>query len=135
MTELEKITTEKQASETTIINNNFEKLDIKAIEKYLKNISFENYEHYNKGKVYQKNKELNLVQYFFKLLMQEINKESTNNESDINNIVISRLNKKMVVDNLSGLNSVLSNFNLNNEKILYILLGTIIQYIYELEEK
>ena len=29
--------------------------------------------------------------------MQEINKENTNNESDINNIVISRLNKKMLI--------------------------------------
>ena len=135
MSELDKITTEKQASETTIINETSNKLDIKQIEKYIKSISFDNYENYNKGKVYQKNKELNLVQYFFKLLMQEINKENTNNESDINNIVISRLNKKMVVDNISGLNSILSNFNLNDEKILYILLGTIIQYIYELEEK
>ena len=135
MSELDKITTEKQASETTIINETSNKLDIKQIEKYIKSISFDNYENYNKGKVYQKNKELNLVQYFFKLLMQEINKENTNNESDINNIVISRLNKKMVIDNISGLNSILSNFNLNDEKILYILLGTIIQYIYELEEK
>lgn len=135
MSELDKITTEKQASETTIINETNNKLDINQIEKYIKSISFDNYENYNKGKVYQKNKELNLVQYFFKLLMQEINKENTNNESDINNIVISRLNKKMVIDNISGLNSILSNFNLNDEKILYILLGTIIQYIYELEEK
>ena len=135
MSELDKITTEKQASETTIINETNNKLDINQIEKYIKSISFDNYENYNKGKVYQKNKELNLVQYFFKLLMQEINKENTNNESDINNIIISRLNKKMVVDNISGLNSILSNFNLNDEKILYILLGTIIQYIYELEEK
>jgi uncharacterized protein (UPF0305 family) len=82
------------------------------------------------GRVYQKNKNIQFLDTFFKLLEEEINKIETKNNRDADNTFFN-LNKKILYNNMYNIKEIVKQYNLNEERILYFLLGTVIQYIYE----
>lgn len=82
------------------------------------------------GRVYQKNKNIEFLDTFFKLLEEEINKIETKNNRDADNTFFN-LNKKILYNNMYNIKEIVKQYNLNEERILYFLLGTVIQYIYE----
>jgi len=134
MSELEDKT--KQVSATSIDSIVKEKINfnIDDFDSIIKILDIEKYDYYKKGKVYQKNKDLKIVQAIIKSFINEIN-EIELDDKNTNNIILSKLNKKLIIEQLNGLHSLLTNINLKEDKLLYTLLGTMIQYIYEQYEK
>ena len=134
MSELEDKT--KQVSATSIDSIVKEKINfnIDDFDSIIKILDIEKYDYYKKGKVYQKNKDLKIIQAIIKSFINEIN-EIELDDKNTNNIILSKLNKKLIIEQLNGLHSLLTNINLKEDKLLYTLLGTMIQYIYEQYEK
>jgi len=134
MSELEDKT--KQVSATSIDSIVKEKINfnIDDFDSIIKILDIEKYDYYKKGKVYQKNKDLKIIQAIIKSFINEVN-EIELDDKNTNNIILSKLNKKLIIEQLNGLHSLLTNINLKEDKLLYTLLGTMIQYIYEQYEK
>ena len=134
MSELEDKT--KQVSATSIDSIVKEKINfnIDDFDSIIKILDIEKYDYYKKGKVYQKNKDLKIIQAIIKSFINEIN-EIELDDKNTNNLILSKLNKKLIIEQLNGLHSLLTNINLKEDKLLYTLLGTMIQYIYEQYEK
>ena len=134
MSELEDKT--KQVSATSIDSIVKEKVNfnIDDFDSIIKILDIEKYDYYKKGKVYQKNKDLKIIQAIIKSFINEVN-EIELDDKNTNNIILSKLNKKLIIEQLNGLHSLLTNINLKEDKLLYTLLGTMIQYIYEQYEK
>lgn len=134
MSELDNYTKEVKPTSLTLDEDIIKDFDIEYIEKFIKDLDYEKYNNFISGKVYQKNKELNLYNCITKLLLDNIN-VSEDNSTDSTNKNLSKLNKKLVTDNLQNLNTLLNNLPIDNMKIFYSLLGTMIQYIYEFEKR
>jgi len=82
------------------------------------------------GRVYQKNKKNNLIETFFKLVTEEVNKMESKNNKDLDNSFFN-LNKKILSNNVYNLKEILKTYNIDEERLSYFLLGTLIQYMYE----
>ena len=134
MSELDNYTKEVKPTSLTLDEDIIKDFDIEYIEKFIKDLDYEKYNNFISGKVYQKNKELNLYNCITKLLLDNIN-VSEDNFTDSTNKNLSKLNKKLLTDNLQNLNTLLNNLPIDNMKIFYSLLGTMIQYIYEFEKR
>ena len=134
MSELDNYTKEVKPTSLTLEDDIIKNFDIEYIEKFIKDLDYEKYNNFISGKVYQKNKELNLYNCITKLLLDNINVIEDNSTDSINKN-LSKLNKKIVTDNLQNLNTLLNNLPIDNMKIFYSLLGTMIQYIYEFEKR
>lgn len=134
MSELENKTVEKSPSELLHPKLDEVTFDFEKLGELIKKIDYKNFEDYNHGRVYQKNKELNILQSIIILLINEV-KETNHNHTDATNVILSKVNKKLIVEQLSSLNLVFNHLNLDNKKIYHYLLGTIIQYIYEQDKK
>jgi|TARA_R100000482_G_scaffold124935_1_gene80103 hypothetical protein len=109
------------------------KLNLEEFESFIKVFGYDNFNSFNEGKVYQKNKELNLITSIFKLFNEEI--KSIDAKTDVKNLSLLKINKKLIVENIHNLNNLLNSLDIKEEKILYKLLGTMIQYLYELRER
>lgn len=82
------------------------------------------------GRVYQKNKKINLIETFFKLITEEVGKMESKNNKDLDNSFFN-LNKKILSNNVYNLKEILKTYNIDEERLSYFLLGTLIQYMYE----
>lgn len=134
MSDLDNYTKEVKPTSLTTEEEVSKDFNIEYIEKFIKELDYEKYNNFISGKVYQKNKELNLYNSITKLLLDNIN-GIDDNSTDGTNKNLSKLNKKLLIDNLQNLNTLLNNLPIDNIKIFYSLLGTMIQYIYEFEKK
>ena len=134
MSDLDNYTKEVKPTSLTTEEEVNKDFNIEYIEKFIKELDYEKYNNFISGKVYQKNKELNLYNSITKLLLDNIN-GIDDNSTDGTNKNLSKLNKKLLIDNLQNLNTLLNNLPIDNIKIFYSLLGTMIQYIYEFEKK
>ena len=92
--------------------------------------NFENYQEFNNGLVYQKNKDIKLVEQFFKLLIEEADKIQSKAKNTDDNILFKN-NKKILITNLNFIRETFNQYGINESRMLYFLLGTFIQYIYE----
>lgn len=134
MRELEKITKEIPSStlSTTEKENIFPFNEITA---YLKqSLDIDDYNTFVKGMVKQKNnKRIDILKIFLELVcndVNEINSIQTNGDKSFFNV-----NKKILLSNLQNSYEILKMYNVCGDKILYTLLGTLIQYIYETKQK
>lgn len=109
---------------------NKEKINLDDIYDFLIPDNADNKNSLLSGRVYQKNKNIEFLDTFFKLLEEEINKIETKNNRDADNTFFN-LNKKILFNNMYNIKEIVKQYNLNEERILYFLLGTVIQYIYE----
>lgn len=82
------------------------------------------------GRVFQKNKKIKIVENLFKLLEEEIKKMESKNNKDLDNAFFN-LNKKIVSTNLYNIKEIMNQYNIDESRIIYFLLGTLIQYIYD----
>lgn len=107
-----------------------EKINLDDIYNFLTPDNTDNKNSLLSGRVYQKNKNIEFLDTFFKLLEEEINKIETKNNRDADSTFFN-LNKKILYNNMYNIKEIVKQYNLNQERILYFLLGTVIQYIYE----
>jgi hypothetical protein len=82
------------------------------------------------GRVFQKNKKIKIVENLFKLLEEEIKKMESKNNKDLDNAFFN-LNKKIISTNLYNIKEIMNQYNIDESRIIYFLLGTLIQYIYD----
>ena len=82
------------------------------------------------GRVFQKNKKLKFIDNFFKLIEEEINKLETKNNKDLDASFFN-LNKKILSNNFYNLKEIINLYNIDEERILYFIIGTLIQSIYD----
>jgi len=82
------------------------------------------------GRVFQKNKKIKIIENLFKLLEEEIKKMESKNNKDLDNAFFN-LNKKIVSTNLYNIKEIMNQYNIDESRIIYFLLGTLIQYIYD----
>lgn len=107
-----------------------DKISINELIDFFKDGNFENYQEFNNGLVYQKNKDIKLVELFFKLLIEEADKIQSKAKNTDDNILFKN-NKKILITNLNFIRETFNQYGINESKMLYFLLGTFIQYIYE----
>jgi hypothetical protein len=82
------------------------------------------------GRVYQTNKKLNLINTLFKMLQEEVEKIDSKNNKDLDKSFFN-LNKKILSSNLYNIKEILKTYDIDEKRLSYFLLGTLIQYIYE----
>jgi hypothetical protein len=82
------------------------------------------------GRVFQKNKKIKIVENLFKLLEEEIKKMESKNNKDLDNAFFN-LNKKIISTNLYNIKEIMNQYNIDESRIIYFLLGTLIQYMYD----
>jgi len=129
MNELEKLTKEVN-QDGFIKNKEVNKIDIDDIVNFFTDDNFDNKSRVIAGRVFQKNKKNDTIETFFKLIEGEIKKIESKNNKDPDNSFFN-LNKKILSNNIYNLKEIIRTYDIDNEKILYFLIGTLIQYVYE----
>jgi hypothetical protein len=76
-----------------------DKISINELIDFFKDGNFENYQEFNNGLVYQKNKDIKLVEQFFKLLIEEADKIQSKAKNTDDNILFKN-NKKILFEKL-----------------------------------
>jgi len=82
------------------------------------------------GRVYQKNKKLNFLETFFKLIEEEISKLETKNNKDLDNSFFN-LNKKILSSNFFIIKEIINLYGIDEDRLITFLVGTVIQSIYD----
>jgi hypothetical protein len=82
------------------------------------------------GRVYQKNKKNKPIETFFKLLQEEVSKLESKNNKDLDKSFFN-FNKKILSSNIYHINEIINLYNLDGDRIINFLIGTLIQSIYD----
>lgn len=122
----------KDVKNSAPLNNEDVKIeyDIDEIISFFIKDNVDNKSTFTAGRVYQKNKKNNLIETFFKLVTEEVGKIESKNNKDLDNSFFN-LNKKILSNNVYNLKEILKTYNIDEERLTYFLLGTLIQYMYE----
>ena len=126
--ELDKITTEKPP--TSFIKDIKKEINIDDVISFFVNEDIDKKNQILSGRVYQKNKKIKLLETFFKILQEEINKTESKNVKDLDNSFFN-LNKKILSSNIHNIKEIINLYNIDEERIIYFILGTLIQSIYD----
>ena len=126
--ELNKITTEKPP--TSFIKDIKKEINIDDVISFFVNEDIDKKNQILSGRVYQKNKKIKLLETFFKILQEEINKTESKNVKDLDNSFFN-LNKKILSSNIHNIKEIINLYNIDDERILYFIIGTLIQSIYD----
>ena len=126
--ELDKITTEKPP--TSFIKDIKKDIEIEDVVDFFINSDNDKKSQIISGRVFQKNKKIKPLETIFKLLQEEINNIETKNNKDLDNSFFN-LNKKILSSNLYNLKEIINLYNIDEERILYFIIGTLIQSIYD----
>ena len=134
MSELEKVTTGVESSSLKCIPANTE-LPFDQIKASLKeSLKMDEFDAFQQGLVKQKNnKEIDILKTFLELIYNDINEINSKQTGD--DKIFFNINKKILVSNLQNSHEILKLYKLNDDKLLYTLLGTLIQYIHERRRK
>ena len=134
MSEIEKVTTDVESSSLKEIPkiNEFPFDQIKtSLKESLKTDEFDAVE---QGLVKQKNnKEIDILKTFLELIYNDVNEINSKHTGD--DKIFFNINKKILISNLQNSHEILKMYKLNDDKLLYTLLGTLIQYMYERRRK
>ena len=134
MSELEKVTTEVESTPLKDVPkiNEFPFDQIKASLK--ESLKMEEFNAIQQGLVKQKNnKEIDIIKTFLELIYNDVN-EINSKQTGVDKIFFN-INKKILISNLQNSHEILKLYKLNDDKLLYTLLGTLIQYMYERRRK
>ena len=129
MNELDKHTKEVN-QDTFIKNDESSEISIDDIVKFFTDDNLDNKSGITAGRVYQKNKKNDIIETFFKLVEGEIKKMESKNNKDPDNSFFN-LNKKILSNNIYNLKEIVRTYEIDEAKISYFLIGTLIQYVYE----
>lgn len=125
---------EKNSQEIQPTSLNFDEIkkefNVDEIVDFFINENFDRKSTLISGRVYQKNKKHELVDVFFKLITEEIKKIQSKNNRDLDNSLFN-LNKKILLNNVDNIKEIIKIYNIDEERIAYFIIGTLIQYIYE----
>tara|TARA_E500000318_G_C3548544_1_gene207811 strand:+ start:457 stop:855 length:399 start_codon:yes stop_codon:yes gene_type:complete len=132
MSELDKIITEK--APTSFQQDKEEKIDINSVVNFFTNFEKDTENQIISGRVYQKNKKHKPIETIFKLLEEEVSKLETKNNKDLDNSFFN-LNKKILSSNIYNIKEIINLYNLDQDRILNFLIGTLIQSIYDKEDR
>ena len=133
MSELEKVTTIVESSLKDVPENNEFPFD--QIKRSLKeSLKMDEFDAVQQGLVKQKNnKEIDVLKTFLELIYNDVNEINSKQTGD--DKIFFNINKKILLSNLQNSHEILKMYKLNDDKLLYTLLGTLIQYIYERRSK
>lgn len=134
MNELEKHTAVKPSS-TLMPQVEVNKFPFNEIKLALKDsLEMDNYDAFIQGMVKQKNiKKVDILKTFFESLYNEVNDINSKHTGEDKSFF--NINKKILITNLQNSHEILKMYDIGDEKLLYSLLGTLIQYIYERKER
>ena len=129
MTNLNDITTE-------VVNSSYGKppvpadLSLDKLKDYVKSCStLDEYNAFIDGTVKVKNiKQLDIVKCLFDLICNDVNEINSKHLGDDKTFI--NTNKKILLTTLQYTHETLKTYNIDDKKILYHILGTVIQYIY-----
>lgn len=128
MKEIDKIS--KDVSPSSLKNDADKKeISLKEIIEYF-SLDDEYVEFLYSGKTYQTYKQLDLLKLIFNHITQEVDSFQSKNERDNDNTFFN-FNKKILKNNITNTKEILKIYNIDEKKMLYFLIGTFIQYIYE----
>lgn len=128
MSELDKIT--KEIDNGFQIKKEEKNIAIEDIVKFFTGGDIEKNNQIITGRVYQKNKDIKLIDNVFKILEEEIKKIETKNNKDLDNSFFN-LNKKILSTNLYNIKEIINLYSIDEKRIIYFLIGTVIQSIYD----
>ena len=128
MSELEKVV--KEVKNGFQVEVSKKEITIDDIVAFFTGEGIDNKNQINTGRVYQKNKEIKLIDNIFKILEEEIKKIETKNNKDLDNSFFN-LNKKILSTNMYNLKEIINLYDIDEKKIIYFLIGTVIQSIYD----
>tara|TARA_A100000171_G_scaffold52827_1_gene73428 strand:- start:3938 stop:4333 length:396 start_codon:yes stop_codon:yes gene_type:complete len=128
MSELEKVV--KEVKNGFQVEGSKKEITIDDIVAFFTGEGIDNKNQINTGRVYQKNKEIKLIDNIFKILEEEIKKIETKNNKDLDNSFFN-LNKKILSTNMYNLKEIINLYDIDEKKIIYFLIGTVIQSIYD----
>ena len=129
MNNLDKLT--KEVKPNNFIEKNSENnLNIDDIIEFFLDNDVDNKSSLVAGRVYQKNKKNDIIETLFKLIEGEIKKIESKNNKD-SDISFFNLNKKILFNNIYNLKEIIKTYDIDDKKISYFIIGTLIQYVYE----
>ena len=133
MSEVEKITKDVPSStlvhQVETIKFPFEELKLSLKD----SLEMDNYDAFIQGMVKQKNnKNIDILKVFLEFVYSDINDINSKHTGDDKSFF--NINKKILISNLQNSHEILKMYNVGDDKLLYSLLGTLIQYIYERKE-
>ena len=133
MSELEKVTTIVESSLKDVPENNEFPFD--QIKRSLKeSLKMDEFDAVQQGLVKQKNNiEIDVLMTFLELIYNDVNEINSKQTGD--DKIFFNINKKILLSNLQNSHEILKMYKLNDDKLLYTLLGTLIQYMYERRSK
>jgi len=134
MSEIEKVTTDVESSSLKEIPkiNEFPFDQIKTSLK--ESLKTDEFDAVQQGLVKQKNnKEIDILKTFLELIYNDVNEINSKHTGD--DKIFFNINKKILISNLQNSHEILKMYKLNDDKLLYTLLGTLIQYMYERRRK
>jgi len=134
MSEIEKVTTDVESSSLKEIPkiNEFPFDQIKTSLK--ESLKTDEFDAVQQGLVKQKNnKEIDILKTFLELIYNDVNEINSKHTGD--DKIFFNINKKILMSNLQNSHEILKMYKLNDDKLLYTLLGTLIQYMYERRRK
>tara|TARA_R110000803_G_scaffold210030_1_gene280806 strand:+ start:770 stop:1174 length:405 start_codon:yes stop_codon:yes gene_type:complete len=97
-------------------------------------LEMDNYDAFIQGMVKQKNnKKVDILKVFLESLYNDVNDINSKHTGDDKSFF--NINKKILITNLQNSHEILKMYGIGDDKLLYSLLGTLIQYIYERNER
>jgi|TARA_R110000803_G_scaffold208099_1_gene276554 c-di-AMP phosphodiesterase-like protein len=134
MNELEKNTLTKPSSTLTSQPTRAE-FPFDEIKRSLKDsLEMDNYDAVIQGMVKQKNnKKIDILKVFLESVYTDINDINSKHTGDDKSFF--NINKKILISNLQNSHEILKIYDIGDRKLLYTMLGTLIQYIYERNER
>tara|TARA_R110000796_G_scaffold72921_1_gene164435 strand:+ start:1033 stop:1437 length:405 start_codon:yes stop_codon:yes gene_type:complete len=121
---------------TEVVNSSYDKpsvpadLSLDKLKDYVKSCStLDEYNAFIDGTVKVKNiKQLDIVKCLFDLICNDVNEINSKHLGDDKTFF--NTNKKILLTTLQYTHETLKTYNIDDKKILYHILGTVIQYIY-----
>ena len=132
MSELDKITVEKNP--TCFPKENKKELEIQDVIDFFIDKRNDKKGQIISGRVYQKNKKIKPLETIFKLLEEEVNKIDSKNNKDLDNSFFN-LNKKILSSNIYNLKEIINLYNIDEDRIVNFLIGTLMQSIYDEKDR
>ena len=129
MSEIDKITNKTQPTSFNIEKTKKE-INVDDIVNYFCNESTNKNEQILSGRVYQKNKKNKPLETFFKLLQEEVSKLESKNNKDLDKSFFN-FNKKILSTNIYNISEIINLYNIDEDRIVNFLIGTLIQSIYD----
>ena len=129
MSEIDKITI-KTPPTSFDIGEIEKKINVDDIVNYFCNGNTDKNDQIISGRVYQKNKKNKPLETFFKLLQEEVSKLESKNNKDLDKSFFN-FNKKILSTNIYNISEIINLYNIDEDRIVNFLIGTLIQSIYD----